>query len=74
MLTLYSGRPDDGSRLPKEIKCYDLLDTLGVSYQRVDHAPAMTMEICAQIDKSLDALTTAAEEYVRIIQSEISIS
>ncbi len=56
MLTLYSGRPDDGSRLPKEIKCYDLLDTLGVSYQRVDHAPAMTMEICAEIDKSLDAL------------------
>ncbi len=55
MLTLYSGRPDD-NRLPKEIKCYDLLDTLGVSYQRVDHAPAMTMEVCAQIDKSLDAL------------------
>lgn len=55
MLTLYSGRPDD-NRLPKEIKCYDLLDTLGISYQRVDHAPAMTMEICAEIDKSLDAL------------------
>lgn len=55
MLTLYSGRPND-NRLPKEIKCYDLLDELGVSYQRVDHAPAMTMEICAEIDKSLDAL------------------
>ncbi len=56
MLTLYSGRPNDDNQLPKEIKCYDLLDTLGVSYQRVDHAPAMTMEVCAQIDKSLDAL------------------
>lgn len=56
MLTLYSGRPDGADRLPKEIRCYDLLDELGISYHRVDHAPAMTMEICAEIDKSLDAL------------------
>ena len=57
MLTLCSGRPEDCSgRLDKEIKCYDFLDALGVEYQRIDHEPAMTMEICAEIDKSLHAV------------------
>lgn len=57
MLTLYTGRPESSDgRLEKEMKCYRLLDSLGIAYQRVDHAPAMTMEICAEIDKSLDAV------------------
>lgn len=57
MLTLYNGRPEDMTgRLDKELRCYDLLDSLGIPYQRVDHEPAMTMEICAEIDKSLDAV------------------
>ena len=57
MLTLCSGRPEDCSgRLDKEIKCYDFLDALGVEYQRIDHEPAMTMEVCAEIDKSLHAV------------------
>ena len=57
MLTLMQGRPEtDAGRLEKEIKCYDLLDSLGIAYQRIDHEPAMTMEICAQIDESLEAL------------------
>lgn len=57
MLTLFNGRPEDCSgRLEKEIKCYDLLDSLGIEYQRLDHEPAMTMEICAEIDKSLHAV------------------
>lgn len=57
MLTLYNGRPVDGTgRMEKEIRCYDLLDSLQIPYQRLDHDPAMTMEICAQIDKSLDAV------------------
>ena len=44
MLTLMDGRPaTNEGRLEKEIKCYDLLDSLGIAYQRVDHAPAMTM-------------------------------
>ena len=35
---LYTGRPEDAAgRLEKEIACYDLLDSLGVSYTRVDH-------------------------------------
>jgi Ala-tRNA(Pro) deacylase len=43
--------------LEKEIRTYDLLDSLKISYQRVDHEPAMTMEVCAEIDKVLDAPT-----------------
>ena len=42
-------------RLEKEIRCYDLLDKLGVEYQRIDHEAAMTMEACVEIDKVLDA-------------------
>ena len=55
-MTLENGRPVDTSgRLPKEIRCYDLLDALEVSYQRIDHEPAMTMEACAAIDEALKA-------------------
>ena len=57
MLTLMHGRPEtDAGRLEKEIKCYDLLDSLGIPYQRIDHEPAMTMEVCARIDESLEAV------------------
>ena len=56
-MELYNGRPADCTgRLEKEIQCYDLLDRLGVSYQRVDHPAAMTMEDCLEIDKTLDAV------------------
>jgi len=55
-MELQNGRPADCStRLPKEIRTYDLLDKLGVSYQRIDHEAAMTMEACAAIDAVLDA-------------------
>lgn len=57
ILKLETGRPADCTgRLDKERRVYDLLDGLGVAYQRVDHAPAMTMEICAEIDEVLQAL------------------
>ena len=56
-MQLFHGRPADCSgRLEKEIRCYDLLDSLGIEYNRLDHEPAMTMEICAEIDKSLGGL------------------
>ena len=55
-MELVQGRPADCSdRLPKEVRCYDLLDSLGVSYQRIDHEAAMTMEACAAIDEALEA-------------------
>lgn len=34
---------------------YDFLDSLGVSYQRIDHEAAMTMEACEEIDRTLEA-------------------
>lgn len=56
-MELKKGRPKSGEgRLDKEIRVYDLLDSLGVEYERIDHAPAMTMEICEEIDASLGAL------------------
>ena len=56
-LPLHHGHPADCSdRLEKEIRCYDLLDRLDIDYHRLDHEPAMTMEICAAIDVSLGAL------------------
>ena len=55
-MKLEMGRPADCSgRLEKEIRVYDLLDNLGIDYQRIDHEPAMTMEACAAIDEVLDA-------------------
>ena len=55
-MKLVNGRPADWStRLPKEIRVYDLLDKLEIPYQRIDHEAAMTMEACAAIDEVLDA-------------------
>ena len=56
-LELQKGRPADTTgRLDKEIRTYDLLDRLGVEYDRVDHAPAMTMEDCKEVDEILEAM------------------
>jgi len=55
-MILVNGRPESNEgRLDKELRCYDMLDSLGVSYQRIDHEAAMTMEACAAIDQVLDA-------------------
>ena len=57
-MELQYGRPADWvDRLPKEIRCYDFLDALGIDYHRIDHEAAMTMEACADIDKALGADT-----------------
>ena len=57
IMKLENGRPVDcGDRLAKEVRTYDLLDFLGVAYQRIDHEAAMTMEACAEVDKMLDAV------------------
>ena len=56
-MELQKGRPADCTgRLEKEIKTYDLLDRLQVEYERVDHEPAMTMEVCQEIDEVLQAV------------------
>ncbi len=53
---LYEGRPESCSeRLPKEQRCYDMLDRLGISYGRVDHEHADTIEACHEIERTLGA-------------------
>ena len=52
--TIYTGRPaDTTSRLPKEIRTYDLLDSLGITYTRADHDTLPTMEACQEVGKLL---------------------
>ena len=56
-MILEKGRPADArTRLMKEQRVYEFLDGLEIDYMRADHEPAMTMEICAEIDKSLGGL------------------
>ena len=53
-MELQKGRPADfAQRLPKEQRVYELLDSLGIAYTRVDHEPAMTMEACIAVDEAL---------------------
>lgn len=48
------GRPQNcAEREPVEVAVYDLLDSLSVEYERVDHGPVMTMEECEAIDAAL---------------------
>ena len=56
ILQIQNGRPADLSgRLQKEIAVYELLDSLGIEYLRIDHETADTMEDCAEIDATLGA-------------------
>lgn len=53
-MTIYKGRPADCSaRSSEEIACYDFLDSLGVSYDRIDHEPTDTMEACKEVKRLL---------------------
>jgi Ala-tRNA(Pro) deacylase len=51
---VYSGRPAD-RRPPEEEKVYDMLDALSVSYERVDHGEAATIEKCLEVESVLGA-------------------
>ncbi len=55
-MVLEAGRPQSiEGREAREIRTYDCLDALGISYARIDHAPADTMEVCVEIDRVLGA-------------------
>ena len=57
-MELFKGRPEDESGRPeKELRVYDLLDSLGTEYFRIDHAPASGDDpaLLEEIEKSLDA-------------------
>ena len=52
--TLYSGTPENLSeRLPKEIRTYELLDSLQIPYSRLDHDATASIESCMEVEKLL---------------------
>ena len=55
-MILQHGRPENlADRLPKEVRVYEFLDKLNISYHRIDHEAAMTMEICQALEATLGA-------------------
>ena len=57
-MELHQGRPDSmAGRLEREVRTYDFLDGLGLTYWQTDHPDhaAMTMEDCREIDAVLEA-------------------
>ena len=52
--TLFTGRPAD-TRASREERCYNLLDSLGVEYYRVDHEHADTIQDCELVENLLGA-------------------
>ncbi|MDO4493170.1 MAG: prolyl-tRNA synthetase associated domain-containing protein [Clostridia bacterium] len=51
---LYEGSPADAADRPEnERACYAFLDGLGISYLRAEHAPAMTIAACEEVDRVL---------------------
>ena len=53
-MQIYEGRPAAaGNRMEKEMRVYDLLDELGISYVRADHEAVMTIEACREVDEAL---------------------
>ena len=56
-MELLHGRPENAEgRLDKEMRVYDLLDSLGIEYDRTDHEAAGTMEDCLEVDKILGVI------------------
>lgn len=54
-MNVYEGRPTDiTGRAERELRVYELLDRLGIFYQRADHEEAHTMEACLAIDVALN--------------------
>lgn len=53
-MDIYQGRPkNEENRLLKETAVYDLLDELGIRYERVDHEPMMSIAQCEEVDETL---------------------
>lgn len=53
-LKIDHGSPADmRGRLPKEVRAYALLDSLGIDYMRADHEALPTIEACQKVDEAL---------------------
>ena len=58
MIEIFKGRPLDMSgRTEREAAVYDYLDRLGIDYDRLDHEPAQTAEVCERITEALSPAT-----------------
>ncbi|MCR5683811.1 MAG: prolyl-tRNA synthetase associated domain-containing protein [Lachnospiraceae bacterium] len=56
-MELFEGRPGNtDGRLLREIRTYDLLDSLGIEYKRTDHERTDTMEACNAVDEILGVI------------------
>ena len=49
----HNARPES-QLLPQEAAAFDLLDKLGIEYDRVSHDAAFNMELCAEVSRALD--------------------
>ena len=53
-MELTKGRPGNAEgRSAREMRTYDLLDSLGIEYERTDHEKADTMEALSEVDRVL---------------------
>jgi Ala-tRNA(Pro) deacylase len=52
--TFYTTKPDSSGRLEKELRTYDLLDTLEIPYIRVEHDVTETIESCLAVEEMLE--------------------
>ncbi|MCM1119012.1 MAG: prolyl-tRNA synthetase associated domain-containing protein [bacterium] len=54
-LALQPGGPErqEAHRRRRELAVYELLEQLGISYERIDHMQANTMEACQAVDEAL---------------------
>lgn len=56
-MELVKGRPQNNEgRLEKEIRVYDFLDKLDISFERIDHEEANNMDACSRIDEVLGTI------------------
>lgn len=53
-MVVYTGKPENiKERQPKEAAVYELLESLEIPYERVDHEALFTIDACRQVDRIL---------------------
>lgn len=48
-----TSKPSKEGRCAKEMEVYELLETLGISFERLDHEETATIEACHEVDRQL---------------------
>ena len=54
LTAVYRSTRPEGELPPQEAAAFDLLDALGIEYDRVSHDAAFNMELCAEVGRVLD--------------------